>query len=150
MKNTCPGDDIWVKTEKGDNLIKLAAHPENENRGYLGLVPISAFSHWKFANPLFTMGVAMAELLGEPVFHPYIYDARIPWGAVDILKWMFVLNLGIGLFNLLPAVPLDGGYMMEAIVEHKSSKKKAKRVRRVLSYVVLVLILMNFIPALMR
>lgn len=150
MENTRPGDNVWVTIDNENILVTLVKDPKNENRGFLGLVPISASSHWDFANPLFAMGSAMAEFLGDRVFHPYIYEARVSWAAIDILKWMFVLNLGVGLFNMLPAVPLDGGYMIQGILERRTSKEKAKRVVKALSYLVLVLILANFIPVLLR
>ena len=92
----------------------------------------------------------MAELLGRPVFHPYVYDALVPWEVINIIKWMFVLNLGVGLFNMLPAVPLDGGYIMQGVLERKISKEKAKSVVRVISFTVLTLILMNIFIALPR
>ncbi len=150
MDNKHPGDNIWVVTERENVYVTLASHPENENVATLGAWPITATSRWNFVNPIYAMGTAMAELLGHPTFHPYVYTSLVPWSVIDILKWMFVLNLGVGLFNMLPAVPLDGGYMMESILERKFSKEKAKRVVRVLSYLVLLLILMNFFPALMR
>ncbi|MDI6642848.1 MAG: site-2 protease family protein [Candidatus Hodarchaeaceae archaeon] len=150
LENKQPGDNIWVVTEGETIHITLAENPENENRGSLGVWPISAPPRWNFANPLFAMGAAMGELLGRPVFHPYVYTPLVPWAVIDIIKWMFVLNLGVGLFNMLPAVPLDGGYMMQAVLERRVSKEKAKRVVRALSYVVLVLILMNLFLALPR
>ncbi|HID60291.1 MAG TPA: hypothetical protein EYP46_00330 [Hadesarchaea archaeon] len=150
LENKRPGDNILVATENETIYATLVRHPENENRGALGLWTTSAVSGWKFANPLFTLGAAMSELLGDSVFHPYVYGLRVPWAAIEILKWMFVLNLGVGLFNMLPAVPLDGGYMMQAILERKFSKEKSKKAVRVLSYLVLVLILMNIAPGLMR
>ncbi len=148
MDDKQPGDNVWVATESENVYVTIAEAPENENRGILGVGLMSATSRWNFANPLYTMGAAMAELLGRPVFHPYVYDTLVPWGVIDILKWMFALNLGVGLFNMLPAVPLDGGYMMQAIIERKTSKEKAKKVVRVLSYIVLALILMNILLAL--
>lgn len=149
MENRLPGENIRVISDSGDNIITLAAAPENENRGILGIWATSATSRWNFANPLFAMGAAMAELTGARVFiHPYVFDALVPWAVIDILRWMFILNLGIGLFNLLPAVPLDGGYMVRGLVERKTSKEKAVRISRILAIVVLALILLNILPML--
>ncbi len=43
------------------------------------------------------------------------------WGISDLIYWVFWLNLMVGLFNALPAVPLDGGFLfndaMSAFVE---------------------------------
>jgi len=149
MDNTHPGDNIQISTDN-ENLppIELAEHPDNENKGYLGMGPISARSHSEFANPLFDMWVMMRVLTGGPEFHPYVYDARVPCGLIDLIKWMFVLNLGIRLFNLLPMVPLDGGYIFQGIVERASSKRTARRVSHALSIIVLALLIVNFMPML--
>lgn len=148
MKNKHPGENVLVTFDNKIENIALAEALENENRSILGVRLASAISRGDFANPLFAMGAAMSRLMGRSVFHPYLYDTLLPWTIIDILMWMFVLNLGIGLFNLLPAVPLDGGYMIQGILERKISKENAKRVTRVLAFFVLALILMNFMPSL--
>ena len=150
LDNKLPGDNVWVVTENENVRTTLLKDSENENRGDLPILSISATSRWNFVNPIYTIAVTAAEILGQPIFHPYIYNSIVPWVVIDIVKWMFILNLGVGLFNMLPAVPLDGGYMMQAILEQKTSKEKAKRVVRILSYFILVLILLNMFPAFLR
>ena len=146
MSMRVPGENIRIVTSAGENIITLAKNPYNENRGYFGVAVISSISRWNFVNPLFVLWTSMAELLGNNVFHPYIYDAMVPWAVIDILKWIFVLNLGIGLFNLVPAVPLDGGYILRGILEKVISKERAARVGMVISIIVLGIILANFLP----
>ncbi len=148
MDNTQPGQIIQFSTDNENFQIELAERPENENKGFLGIGTISARSHSEFANPLSDMGVMMSELTGRPVFHSYVYDARAPWGLIDLIKWMFVLNLGIGLFNLLPMVPLDGGYIFQGMVERASSERTARRVSHALSIIVLALLIVSFMPML--
>ncbi|MFQ6130283.1 MAG: site-2 protease family protein [Candidatus Hadarchaeaceae archaeon] len=148
MGDTKPGQIIQISTDNGNFQIELTEHPENENRGFIGVGTISAFSHSEFTNPLFVGWVMMSELTGHPVFHSYVYHTSVPWGLIDIIKWMFVLNFGIGLFNLLPAVPLDGGYIFQGMIERASSKETARRVSRALSLIVLALIIVNFMPML--
>jgi len=148
MKNKHPGENVLVTFDDKIETIALAGGLENENRSILGVGLASARSRRDFANPLFAIGAAVSRLMGSSVFHPYLYDTLLPWTVIDILMWMFVLNLGIGLFNLLPAVPLDGGYMLQGILERKISKENSKRVTRVLGFFVLALILMNLIPSL--
>ena len=150
LDNKQPGENVLVVTENENVRVTLIKDPENENKGYLPLAPVSATSRWNFVNPIYTIAVTAAEILGQPIFHPYIYDSLVPWVVIDIVKWMFILNLGVGLFNMLPAVPLDGGYIMQAVLERRTSIEKAKRVVRALSYFILVLILMNMFPAFLR
>lgn len=148
MDNTQPEQIIQISTYNENFQIELAEHPENENKGFIGIGSISAPSHSEFANPLFVAWVMMTELTGRSVFHSYVYDSSAPWGLIDMIKWMFVLNFGIGLFNLLPAVPLDGGYIFQGMVERVSSKRTARRVSHALSIIVLALLIVNFMPML--
>jgi membrane-associated protease RseP (regulator of RpoE activity) len=145
-----PGDNVWVVTENENVCVTLVKDPENENRGISGLWSISATSRWNFVNPLFSLIAGMGEILGYPVFHPHVFDALVPWVVIDVIKWMFILNWGVGLFNMLPAVPFDGGYMMQAILERKTSRERAKRMVRTLSYLILVLVMMSMFPAFLR
>lgn len=148
MDNTQPEQIIQISTYNENFQIELAEHPENENKGFIGIGSISAPSHSEFANPLFVAWVMMTELTGRSVFHSYVYHSSAPWGLIDMIKWMFVLNFGIGLFNLLPAVPLDGGYIFQGVVERVSSKRTARRVSHAFSIIVLALLIVNFMPML--
>ena len=149
MENTKPGQEILLLTDKGNFSIELGVHPENENRGYLGItwvIYVSTIPRSRFLNPVVVLSVMFYELTGRQIFHPYVYDSMVPWGVIDALKWMFVLNLGIGLFNLLPMVPLDGGYIMQGLIEWRSSAKRARRVSHVISILMLAVLILNFVP----
>jgi membrane-associated protease RseP (regulator of RpoE activity) len=70
------------------------------------------------------------------------------WGGFIIfiqglLFWVFLINFGVGAANLLPIGPLDGGRMW-AIFCQKYSKKNWKRVMKVVTYVTLALLIINF------
>jgi Zn-dependent protease len=68
--------------------------------------------------------------------------------VVDILFtflfWIFALNLGIGLFNLLPLKPLDGGLIFEEI-SNKIFKDKGRIVATIVSILTLSLLLTNLL-----
>lgn len=59
----------------------------------------------------------------------------------DLIYWLFVLNLGVGLFNLLPIGPIDGGRMVEVVLQKIMPHKHAKRLWYGISAVFLVGIL---------
>ncbi len=147
MSTSLPGENIRVITSAGENVITLAQSPYYENRGFLGIHLVSTISRWNFANPLYMLGAAMAQLLGTNIFHPYIFDALVPWAVIDILKWIFALNVGIGLFNLVPMVPLDGGYMLRGIFEKVVSKARAVTISRIAAYLILGLLVANILIA---
>lgn len=44
----------------------------------------------------------------------------------QLFDWILILNLGVGLVNLLPLKPLDGGLMMETIVEKFSGRNNRR------------------------
>jgi membrane-associated protease RseP (regulator of RpoE activity) len=150
MEDTVPGQLIRVTADNWDFKISLAEDPENENAGYLGLIPVSATPRHQFLNPLHVLGNAVGVVLGAAVFHEYVYEALVPWVIIDVLRWLFALNLLVGFFNLLPAKPLDGGYVFEALLERRTSRRRARKITKVLSYFVLVLIILNLIPGLRR
>jgi membrane-associated protease RseP (regulator of RpoE activity) len=46
-----------------------------------------------------------------------------------VLGLLISINLFVGLFNLLPLLPFDGGHISIALYEKAASKVKRKRVR---------------------
>ena len=96
------------------------------------------------------LAMAISIIVTGGFFTPTLYTALIPWWGVSLLQWLFALNLGVGLFNLMPAKPLDGGYMLEAALEKKTKKQTARRVVKILSFTVLILLILNMIPSIWR
>jgi membrane-associated protease RseP (regulator of RpoE activity) len=46
------------------------------------------------------------------------------WLVTNSLYWIFWLNLMVGLTNVLPAVPLDGGYIFRDGLDYLISRVK--------------------------
>jgi Zn-dependent protease len=46
-------------------------------------------------------------------------------GAGDVLMMLALVNLGVGLFNLLPGLPLDGGRVLRALLRRRRSARAA-------------------------
>ena len=123
-----PGDNVTVATDQGDYSLTLDKNPNNESVGFFG---IQAGKHFSMAD----------NTLGP-----------LPWvlfSIIDLFQWVFTLNLGIGLFNLLPIKPLDGGHMLEILLNYKLSEDNAKRITNAVSaifgMVVIFSILVSFI-----
>ena len=123
-----PGDNVTVGTDQGDYSVELAKNPNNESVGFFG---IQASKHFEMVD----------TSLGP-----------IPWvlfTIIDLFQWIFTLNLGIGLFNLLPIKPLDGGHMLQILFTCKLSEEKSKQIvnaiSAVLGMVVIFSILMSFL-----
>jgi membrane-associated protease RseP (regulator of RpoE activity) len=78
------------------------------------------------------------------------------WVIANLLYWIFWLNLMVGIFNALPAIPLDGGFIFRdgfswLIQKFKPSGDRADvdamamKVTMALSFLILFLILWQFI-----
>ncbi len=61
-----------------------------------------------------------------------------------LLAFVWMLSVFVGIFNILPIHPLDGGLMVEAVAK-KYAKKKSKKIVRAITLVTLFILLLNFI-----
>ena len=119
-----PGDNVSVQTDQGTYNVVLDKNPNNESVGFFG---IQASKHFEMIH----------DSLGP-----------IPWVLFELLElfqWVAMLNLGIGLFNLLPLKPLDGGYMLEILLSYKLSEEHYKPIVNALSVVMAMIIVFSLV-----
>jgi len=73
------------------------------------------------------------------------YNYKVP--VIDFIQsllfWLFVINVGLGIGNMIPIYPLDGGKTMKSILEIFLDKKRSRIVNLSLSIILLALILYN-------
>ena len=72
---------------------------------------------------------------------PWIF----PWLS-ELFFWLYAISLGVGLFNLLPLGPVDGGQMFMVAASKFFSKEKAQRIFVSVSLLVVLLIFINLLP----
>lgn len=76
--------------------------------------------------------------------------AIVRWFS-GLIKWIVILNLGIGLANLLPLGPVDGGRMIQRLMTRlygeKKGTKKWKLITKIVLFVILVLLLVPIIKS---
>jgi membrane-associated protease RseP (regulator of RpoE activity) len=137
-----PGENLKIEIDN-ENLQITTAENYHDNTG---AVLIRALNRIEYANPVNLILASAGDLVNIPVIHQYVYNSVIPWEGIVILKWIFMLNFGIGLVNLLPAVPLDGGYIFRGVLESKMRKRTAKRISYAIALFTLALIVLNFLP----
>jgi len=101
MKTKKPNDIIVLKTDKESYEVKLAKNPQNESTGYLGAY--------------LEQSAEIKENV-KNVYGEFLPDALL-W-TYGLFVILFILNMGIGLFNLAPIGPLDGGRMLQ-LAMHK-------------------------------
>ncbi|MBI5872275.1 site-2 protease family protein [archaeon] len=130
-----PGSIINIETQplqasslKTAYSIITTANPQNASKAFIGITDLEL----KIASSRFG---DISNLL-----------PLVRW--IELLFiWLFIINVGIGLFNLLPLGPLDGGRMFYVLMLYfTKSEAKAKRVLSVVSMLCLLFILINLLP----
>lgn len=119
-----PGDNVTVQTDQGNYNVVLGKNPNNESVGFFG---IQASKHFELKD----------NSMGD-----------LPWALftlAEIFQWIFTLNLGIGLFNILPIKPLDGGYMLEILLSYNLSENQYKPIINSLSAVFAIVIVFSIV-----
>lgn len=124
MQNKKPDETILVETYAQNYNLTLVEDPNNKTKGFIGvLIPDREF-----------------KVLKE--------DYRESFKAVPIkymtslLGWLLLLNIGIGLANLMPIKPLDGGLILEEILK-ETKFRYWKFTYRVVAVLTLGLIFLN-------
>ena len=133
LKSKKPGDIVAIKTDKSAYEVKLAKNPENESSAYLGA----------FLEQSTKIKDSVKSSYGE--FLPK--SALWLYGLFVIL---FILNLGIGVFNLVPIGPLDGGRMLQIPLEKYFGKEKGDKVWNYIGLFFLILILANVVAGFVK
>ncbi|MBI4095535.1 MAG: site-2 protease family protein [DPANN group archaeon] len=67
------------------------------------------------------------------------------WHLLNLFNWIIQFNLGIGIINLLPLGPIDGGRMLSAVLRRFIGEKKALKIFGAVSMVSLFLLLANIV-----
>ena len=49
------------------------------------------------------------------------------WGTVHLLFWCGWININVGIFNAIPMVPLDGGYILKEGIERLFNGRKIEK-----------------------
>ncbi|RJQ22465.1 PDZ domain-containing protein [Candidatus Woesearchaeota archaeon] len=121
LQGKSPGDSISVLTSQAVYDITLGENPQN-NRAWLGV------------------------FVENPLKAPTWATHAFLW-VQDLIFWLAVLSLGVGLFNLIPLGPVDGGRMLLTALEHVTHKQRADRVWKSVSFVLLGILLTNVVLA---
>lgn len=130
-----PGEEVSITADNKEYPLILSEDPLNPKKAFLGILNI----HNKFEiKEKYNHGGWKVAYVG------------INW-ATGFLRWLFILSLGIGLFNLLPLPIVDGGRMAQVFLHKLSGLEKGeKRYRQVSLFFLLILLLNLFYPLLSK
>ncbi len=137
LNRTKPGDQMTYVTDKGTYTITATGQPSNQSIAYPGT---RSETH-------LVVKSEVAQKFGE----------IIPWflyNLADVCYWIYALNLMVGLFNLLPMKPLDGGHIFEELLRYKVPEnitgKIVSGVSWVMIAIVALLIIYGTVPGIMQ
>lgn len=128
-----PRDIILLKTNKTSYNITLASNPLDKNKSYLGV----------YVQQKTKIKEDFKKKYGE------ITPSILIWLS-GLLYWLYILNLGIGLFNLVPLGPIDGGRMLQVTLYKFFKKNKADNIWKNISFFFLFLIILNIVLAIAK
>jgi membrane-associated protease RseP (regulator of RpoE activity) len=141
LSNVGPNDTLIIGNKDGNKTLMASTHPDNPKKGYLGITGIKTDYRLKSESALSKAAFGFLLIFSNPF-------------ATDIseytfLQWIFILSLGIGLANLLPLGPVDGGRMLHiALVDIKGKEKGMRWWSRISWITLFVLLALLIIPIL--
>ena len=89
--------------------------------GFVLVYALPIFGYFNGYNPIVSPFTDSLVIEGPLSFIPPV----IFWQAVNLLYWIFWLNLAVGLFNVLPMIPLDGGFLFNDAISGSIKKLKS-------------------------
>lgn len=122
-----PNEKITLSGNSGEFEIILTEHPKIKGKGYVGIVGLTSETELK------TQSAVMKTL------------SDILTIIQTLFQWIVVLSLGIGLANLLPLGPVDGGRMLLLALQSFTTKKKADILWKKISALTLLVLLLNLL-----
>lgn len=135
LSETKPGDTITITTSERDVTVISQSNPNDSNRSYIGIFISSVSTHLK------------EEVITK---YGWFLPSAVLWTA-RLMEWLFLISVGIGLANLLPLGPVDGGRMMHTglstFIKHQSILTKTWMSITIFT---LVLIFINLWPYILK
>jgi len=108
-------------------------------------VDIRYFKNIRRDTVLMALSGPLSNLAVALVTGIFIRYFLFPWEIyVKVLVFMLLMNIGLGLFNLLPIPPLDGSHVLENVLSPRASEKYRKFGRHGPMILIGIIMLDNF------
>ncbi len=122
LKSTAPNQTVVFNDGNRDFPVVAGSRPDFGGRGYFGIYPVNHYRNE-----------------GSFMFNVFAW-------LVGLINLTFGLSIGIGLANMIPAGPLDGGKMLHLVLSSVRGEKNAGRLFIQVSLFILVVILFLLSP----
>ncbi len=126
LQNASTGDTLTLISE--DNKEFNVILGERNNQTYIGIEGIKT------------------NII--PTINPQAYKVY-DW-IQELFVWIFILSIGLGMGNLIPAGPVDGGRMYLIACQHFFGKKKGEKIWSKTATVLFILIIALFLVPIIR
>jgi membrane-associated protease RseP (regulator of RpoE activity) len=123
LNGTEPGTEMQISTTEGEFTLETVSRPDDQLGSYIGISNASTDVDVKDEIKL--------------------YKVPIDW-FYGLIVWLHILNLGVGMANMLPIKPLDGGLFYEEILK-KYFGGRSKKLMKFISIAVAILFLFNIL-----
>ena len=167
LNTTRPGDTAVLTVQKdgstADYSLTLAQWPEGNNRtsGFMGVqyydggtvqsaisAMLSPIGFLQFLIIPFdsSSGTQFLRILAfdSPDEQYYSVPFAGYWGVIHLLFWCGWININVGIFNAIPMVPLDGGYILkegvDRLLDRRGLIRYSAQVVTMISSVLLVML----------
>jgi membrane-associated protease RseP (regulator of RpoE activity) len=147
---------IGIRPESQNLYLQVLQNPFGYNAPlrFFILITLPVIGYFEGYNPIVSPFTESYEITGPLGALP----PEIFWGIVNALYWIFWLNLMVGLFNVIPMVPLDGGFLfadyiraiVKKIKKEISEEKLDKIVKNVTLVVSLIILFLVIFPMLFK
>ena len=129
-----PNETITLFTEKSRNFtLTTASRPDNPSKGYLGVIGVHTVTKLKKQTLVYKASNAILGIV------------------LKMLFWIYLLSIGIGLANLLPIGPVDGGRMLQiACQKITGSEKRGNEIWQKISIFTITTILILLVVPIFR
>ncbi|OYT41930.1 hypothetical protein B6U80_00025 [Candidatus Pacearchaeota archaeon ex4484_26] len=126
ISKLAPNKTLIIESKNKTFSLITGEDPKNKSKGFIGISIASHLEAKQKTNKIFFSSLLWIN---------------------QLFIWLFIFSLGIGLVNLLPLGPLDGGRMIfTALTFFTTNKKTIKRIFNLISLVSLLIIIINFLP----
>jgi membrane-associated protease RseP (regulator of RpoE activity) len=169
LNSTSPGQNVTLSVLSGGAeqhyTLTLSEWPDefgNRSSGFMGIYyydgaavldiigdSLSPIGYLRLITIPFdmSMGGQMLRIVAFDTPDMQFYEVPSPWfwGIVHLLFWCGWININVGIFNAIPMIPLDGGYILkegvERLFERRKLEKYAAPVVAFISSLVLVMLI---------